>query len=194
MRHWMMLPLTFSCLLAVLRADEIQAESSGVMVIQNDCTAITIGAEGQTLKIVDRRDGRDYAKNTPPSPFARIRKGGKSYAATEAAFANGRLTVKFGDCGVAAVLQVEVRRKHFIVEVISVSPRQLEELVFVDIPVTLTGASHEDFAVCALALNLKTKVRAIPQATSQLWAACQPRFGFIDAKVATLARISPFRG
>jgi len=34
--------------------------------------------------------------------------------------------------------------------------------------------------------NLKTNVRAIPQATSHLWAACYPRFGLAGAKVALI--------
>ena len=69
---------------------------------------------------------------------------------------------------------------------VSVEPEQIDELTFVDLPLTLTGATDEPFAACALALNLKTKVRGIPQATSHLWAACYPRFGFAGAKVALI--------
>ncbi|MFH1922674.1 MAG: hypothetical protein ABIP48_22650, partial [Planctomycetota bacterium] len=88
--------------------------------------------------------------------------------------------------GMKAVLKVTALRRYFVVEVVSVSPEEIEELAFVDFPLTLTGEADEPFAACALALNLKTNVRTLPQATSQLWAACYPRFGFAGAKVALI--------
>ncbi len=164
----------------------VAAESQpvAVMTAENDYAKIAVGANGQNLQFIDRQSGVDYCRQ--PSPFARVSKDGKTYGASKAAYSDGRLTLEFGQSGVTAVLQVEAVKRYFVVEVVSVNPEQIDELAFVDIPLTLSGAMDEPFAACALALNLKTNVRAIPQATSHLWAASYPRFGFAGAKVALI--------
>ena len=154
---------------------------------ENDYATIVVDSNGQILKYMDRRSDANYCRR--PSPFARVRKDGVSYAATKAKFADWAVDSEFGSSGVTAVLRVTAKRRYFVVEVVSVHPEQIDELAFVDIPLTLTGATDEPFAACALALNLKTNVRAIPQATSHLWAASYPRFGFAGAKVG-LDRLS----
>jgi hypothetical protein len=154
------------------------------MTVQNDYLKIAVAAGGQTLHFIDRQSGEDYCRQG--SPLAHLRQDGKTHAATQAAYSDGRLTLEFGQSGVTAVLQVTAMRRYFIVEVVSVNPQQSDELAFVDIPLMLTGATDEPFAACALALNLKTNVRAIPQATSHLWSASYPRFGFAGAKAALI--------
>jgi len=155
-----------------------------VMTTENDHLKIVVEADGQTSHFVDRRNGVDYCRQA--SPFARVRKDGQSFAATRAAYSDGRLTLEFGQSGVMVVLQVKAEKQYFVVEVVSVAPEEIDELAFVDIPLTLTGSTDEQFAACALALNLKTNVRTIPQATSHLWAACYPRFGLAGSKVALI--------
>lgn len=155
-----------------------------VMTVENDYARIAVATSGQILHFTDRQNGVDYCRQG--SPFALVKKDSKSYAATKATYSDGRLTLEFGQSGVTAVLRVKPLKRYFVVEVISVAPEQIDEFAFVDIPLTITGAMGEPFAACALALNLKTNVRAIPQATSHLWAASYPRFGFAGAKMALI--------
>ena len=184
MRPWKTL-VSLICVFALaLQLTAAEAQPVPVMTVENDYLKIVVAANGHALHFVDRRDGVDYCRQV--SPFARVKKDGQSFAATQAAYSDGRLTLEFGQSGVTAVLQVETAKQYFVVEVVSVTPDEIDELAFVDIPLTLTGATDESFAACALALNLKTNVRTIPQATSHLWAACYPRFGFAGAKVALI--------
>ncbi|NQT40471.1 MAG: hypothetical protein HQ581_23455, partial [Planctomycetes bacterium] len=185
MRPWKTLVVLVCGIASVLPSVAAETpQPPAVMTVENDYLKIAVAASGQTLHFIDRRSGVDYCR--PALPFARVRKDGKTYAATKAAYSSGRLTLEFGPSGVTAVLQVKASKTYFVMEVVSVNPEQIDELAFVDIPLTLTGATDEPLAACALALNLKTNVRAIPQATSHLWAASYPRFGFAGAKVALI--------
>jgi hypothetical protein len=157
-----------------------------VMAVQNDSAKLAIDDNAQIVEFVDLGSGTDYRRKPSPGPFAIVKIDGKSQGATKAACESGRLTLGFGESNVTVELQIKAMPHHFLVEVISVSTEEIDELAFVSLPVSLTGAMDEPFAACALALNLKTKVRAIPQATSHLWAACYPRFGFVGAKVALI--------
>ncbi|NQT11972.1 MAG: hypothetical protein HQ582_04430 [Planctomycetes bacterium] len=186
MQPWKILAFAICCATPIPESTAADAQPAPVMTVENDYATIAVGPAGQNLSFTDRGSRVDYQRKGAPSPFARVRKDAKSFAATKAAYSDGRLTLEFGQSGVTAVLQVTALARYFVVEVVSVTPEQIEELVFVEVPLTLTGAADEPLAACALALNLQTKVRGIPQATSQLWAACYPRFGFAGAKVALI--------
>ena len=164
----------------------VWAQPAAVMTVENDCARLAVGANGQVIQFVDRGSGTDYCRKPSAGPFAVVKLGGKEYPATEAKHERGRLALKFGASGVELELTIEAMPRYFVVEVVSVSTEKMDELVFVSLPVSLTGAIGEPFAACALALNLKTNVRTIPQATSRLWAACYPRFGFVGAKAALI--------
>ena len=184
MRPWKILVPLICGVASGLPCAAAETQPVAAMTAQNDYAKIAVAANGQIVQFIDRRSGVDYCRKA--SPFARVKKEGKTCAATKAEYSNGRLTLEFGQIGVTAVLQVEAAKRYFAVEVVSVDPQGIDELAFVDVPLTLTGAPGEPFAACALALNLKTNVRAIPQATSHLWAASYPRFGFAGAKVALI--------
>ena len=184
MRPWKTFMSVTWCAALALPCGAAETQPAAVMTVENDYTKIAVAANGQTLHFIDRQSGTDYCR--PASAFASIRKDGKNHPATKASYSDGRLTLEFGESGVTAVVQVKALKRHFVVQVVSVDPEQIDELAFVNVPLTLTGALEEPFAGCALALNLKTRVRTIPQATSLLWAACYPRFGFSGAQVALI--------
>ncbi|MBM4046232.1 MAG: hypothetical protein FJ279_14060, partial [Planctomycetes bacterium] len=182
--------LVVFCVAAILLGNGAalaQIQTEAAMSIENEYARYVIGADGANLRFVDRRTGQDYCAQTPRSPFARVRKEGKEFGASAATFADGLLTAKFRDSGVTATIKVTAERHYFVFEVVSVSGDGVEELVFVDIPLTLKGQLDEPFAASALALNLKTSVAGIPGRSSRLRAACYPRFGFTGAKVALVA-------
>ena len=146
----------------------------------------SVGADGRSLRLADKRDGRDYCDPAHP-PFARVTKTGKAYPASTVSFADGVLNVQFDDSGVKAVIRPIAKSTYLIFEVVSVTGEGVENLTFADIPLTLKGAPQEPFAACALALNLRTNVAALPRPTSRLQAICYPRFGLAGAKVALIA-------
>ncbi len=85
------------------------------------------------------------------------------------------------------MLKVTAHAQHLVLEVVSVTGEQVEELTFIDLPLSLRGTPQEPFAACALALNLLTDVHELPCPGSRLRAFCYPRFGMAGAKVALVA-------
>jgi hypothetical protein len=155
------------------------------MTLTTDSIRLVIDSAGRTAVFADTA-GTNYAA-TPLAPFARVTKAGKACAATGARLADGVLRLEFAEAGASADLRLSPGTGTILIEVVALTGDGIEELAFVDIPLTLKGTPGESLAACCLALNLQTKVRDIPQASSHLWAACYPRFGFVGAKAALIA-------
>ncbi|NOX56258.1 MAG: hypothetical protein GXP27_17800 [Planctomycetes bacterium] len=160
------------------------AEPKPVAAVENDYARIAVDAKGHITSFLDRRTGRNYSQSG--IPLAYVRKGGQQQPVSKVSYADGRLELAFGQSGVTAVLKVTAHERYFVVEVVSVQPEEIDELVFVNIALRSTGAETEPFAACAVALNLRTNVAGIPQPMRHLWAAAYPRFGLAGAKVAII--------
>ena len=183
--------------------------------IENEYTRYIIGSDGTNLHFIDKRTDTDYCVREPKSSFARVTKAGQEFNASEASYdiriggrvreggvghsdtdcphlppnpppEYGRITVRFGESGVSAAIGVATKERYFVFEVLSVTCESVDELAFVELPLTLDETSEDAFAGCALALNLQTNVPELPRANSRLRAMCYPRFGFIGAKVALI--------
>lgn len=146
-----------------------------------------IGPDARSVAFVDKQTEVNHCGGDPKASIAHVKKAGRWYDATSARFGDGQLFLTFGDSNVTAVLKGVVHPQHLVVEVVSVAGEGVEEMTFVDIPLALKGSSNEPFAACALALNLRTNVRAMPRPSSRLQATCYPKFGLIGAKVAIVA-------
>ncbi len=168
----------------VLAASVGQAQTWSV---ENPCVQIVVGPDARVQHFTDRATGRDFVGASGAAPIARVKKAGRVFEATAAAADNGRLRLTFGDSGVEAVLAATAHPQHLVFEVVSVAGEGVEEFAFVDIRLALQGTPDEPFAACALALNLKTNVAAIPMPASRLTAVCYPRFGMVGAEVAIVA-------
>lgn len=170
----------------------LHAQPATVLSVQTDEAVLAIGADATVQRFADRRTGATVCAQPGTSPLARLTKEGKEYPATAAAVSDGVLAVQFGEAGVTARLEVTAGKHHLILGVQGISPEAgVSRLVFLDLPLVLKGDPSEPFAAGALALNLQTQVRTIPQASTHLWAACYPRFGFAGAKVALVACPQP---
>ena len=170
--------------LGMAGALQARAAEGDQIEFQNDLLRIVIGHGGQNLHFVDKQSGDDYCLPSPLSHFARIRKGGQEYSASQASYAGGQLALQFGQSQASALLKVVTEKRYFILEVLSVSDPQVEEFTFFDLPLALKGTEEERFAACALALNLQTNVPELPRPASRLRALCYPRFGFAGARAA----------
>ncbi|MBI2190604.1 MAG: hypothetical protein HYU36_01300 [Planctomycetes bacterium] len=154
---------------------------------QNDCLEYVISPEGKNLHFIDRRTGCDYLQADPPSPFARVKKGGQDHDSGKVCAAGSSLAVEFPSAGVRAEFRVLTRPRYFILEVASLTGESVEELLFGHVPLALQGCPDEPFAACALALNLQTNVPGLPGPSRLLRALCYPRFGFAGAQAALVA-------
>jgi hypothetical protein len=95
--------------------------------------------------------------------------------------------LQFSGAGAEAMLRINIKDDYLVFEVESVKGTNVDEFIFANVPLNLTGSSNETFAACALALNLQTLVREFPQPSARLEASCFPRFGLVGAKVAIAA-------
>ncbi len=154
-------------------------------VIENDLIRLEVSPDGLGLRFVDKATGTDYCR-AEQSPFARISKDGRSFAASEVRSSSGGIRVRFGDAKVEAVLRATAVKRYIVLEVVSLSGDGVEQLTFVDVPLRLKGQPDEPFAACALALNLRTYVSPLPGPAGALSASCMRRVGFAGAKAALI--------
>ncbi len=162
------------------------AEPDAVCTLENDYLKYVIGKDGRNFQFADKQTGTDCCARQPGAGFARVKVGGKYHQASSARLADGRLAVEFGPSGVRAVLEPTVHKHYLVLEVVACEGEGVEELVLVDVPLTLQGSPEEPFAACALALNLRTNVAELPRANTRLRATCYARFGLAGAKVAII--------
>ncbi|MDI6827605.1 MAG: hypothetical protein QME62_03865 [Armatimonadota bacterium] len=152
--------------------------------MKNKYAIFSIGADAKSVRLVDKRTGKDYSAQQ--TAFAYIRMAGKVYGARAISSANGRIAIKFGDSGIRAVLRAESKERYFTLEVESLSGKA-DEFTFIDVQLTPSFKGKDPLAACAMALNLKTNVLEIPGANTRLRAMCYSKFGFEGAKIAIVA-------
>ena len=162
---------------------------AGAWAFENQHFKYVVGPDGRNLQFIDKQTGRDHCSGNGKMPMARLKKAGKTHDATSARYNEGQLSLSFGDSGVQAVLKAIIHPQHIVWEVVSVTGEGIEEFTLLDITLALSGT--EPFAVCTLALNIRTRVFDFPQPTSHIWATCYPKFGMVSAKVAIIAAPRP---
>ncbi|MGC8668295.1 MAG: hypothetical protein ACP5VE_09295 [Chthonomonadales bacterium] len=148
---------------------------------------LTMAADGTVTSFRDRKTGVDYLAHAGgPVPLARITLGRRSVPVTSLVASGPVWRLSFADTGFTAVLKAVSLGDYGTLEVLS-TRGQATELQFLDLPLTLKGVPDEPFAVCALALNLRTNVPELPMPSSRVHAQCTARFGMVGAKVALIA-------
>ena len=145
---------------------------------------LSISPDGTVSSFAGRSDAHNYVR--PGTPFAEALVNGKLVPSTHAVLRDGLLTLDFGSTEVHAALRLEARSTYIKITVESASGAGLQELSFINVPLTLKGDVGESFTACALALNLQTNVPELPRPNSRLHAICYPKFGFTGAAVALI--------
>ena len=164
MQPWNTVLAVVGCLIFVLLPAAEAAQPEPLLTIENDYARLAFGTTGKRLSSSTALAARTIAARVRRRRWRGVKLDGKVHAATKAAIQDGHLALEFGDSGVSAVIQITAKSRYFVVEVVSVSTEKIEELAFVDLPLSPSAAApNEPFAACALALNLKTNVRAIPR-------------------------------
>jgi hypothetical protein len=153
------------------------------IVLENQCIRYVISSDGKNVHFVDKQTGKDFVVG---GPSARVKKEGKYYEASSALYRDGILEIDFGPAGVQAKVGVTVKDRYFILRVQDVAGTGVEELEFCNIQLNWKGEAADSMAGCVLALNLRTKVDAMPGAMRELRASCVSRFGFAGAEAAVI--------
>lgn len=183
---------------AMLMSFSAQAASGGSgmdIVFETDFARLAVAPDGRAVRVEDKATGKNYAVE-PAVPFASVTVNGKSCPAesvvrrstiAQEGKRDVRLEVTFGGCGVTATIGVASCKTHIVFTVLDVKGEGVEELTFADFQTTLTRDLNYPFAVCALALNLRTDVHEIPGPNSRMRAICCGKFGIKGAKAALIA-------
>lgn len=178
-------------LAALFLALGVGADAARPIVFETATFRYVLAPDARNVAFVDRATGTNHLRAGEASTCGAIRTAGKRWPATSASLARGRLTLRFGESGVRAVLRTETGPEYVAFRVESVDGWEVEELTFLNIPLSLQGSPEESFGACALALNLFTRVDALPALQSELKASCEKKFGPVGAKAAIVAAPMP---
>ncbi len=117
---------------------------------------------------------------------ASIIKAGRKYPATFARGTQDGLELGFGESGATARLAFRVCPHYFVAEVRQVSDPDVEEILFLDIPLQADRLQAQALAACALALNIRTKVEGFPGDQNRLSARAFRALAFTGARAAVM--------
>ncbi len=161
------------------------------LIFTNNTLKLGIGEDATLQLFADCRNNRNYAATSPRAAFAAIRQGDRTIPASSARLTDEGLALAFAPAAAQVVLRVRSAGLYFVIEVAEVRGDAVEELVFMEAPLTLKGSLDEPFAACALALNLATNVPGLPGLSHALHATCSRRFGLVGARVALIGCATP---
>jgi len=166
--------------------------TEGELVFQAEAFRYVIGRDGANRHFIDRRTGADHYPGAATSSFATINKQGRQYPGAVTHYREGKLTLQFGDSGSAAVIGVDSRRGYLAFEVLELSnPADITDLSLLNLKLDLKGEPGEPFAACAVELNIQTFNSTIPGYNNRLHVYCNPKDGFLGAKVAVIGCPGP---
>jgi len=157
------------------------------VILETSTFRYSIADNGRNLAFEVLAHCTNYLRSGDETPCALAVVAGQRHAATRVVSGSGRLRLGFGETGVEVELKVETRPAYVALTVESITGGTVEALTFVNVPLSLRGSPEEPFGACALALNLITRVDALPALQSELKATCDRKFGLLGAKVALAA-------
>lgn len=168
-------------------------------IFQNDLVTLGISAGGRLTTFTCKQSGVNYAAHTPPFPILTARLRGIDSPVHSVSREGDQLHVQFLDPDVRATLRITPRREHFLLEIVSIEPSDVDTLL-IDLPLrrlnTAAGAFNatydDDFGACLFGTTLSSTNRGYDRGPEVrvLGASCP---GVRDIRNAKLALIgAPF--
>lgn len=168
-------------------------------IFENDLVTLGISAGGRLTTFTCKQSGVNYAALTPPFPILTARLRGIDSPVHSVSREGDQLHVQFLDPDVRATLRITPRKQHFLIEVISIDPGDVETVRF-DLPLKrLEKAAHafnatydDEFGACLFGTTLSSTNRGYDRGPEVrvLGASCP---GIRDIRNAKLALIgAPF--
>lgn len=161
--------------------------AAAAVVIETDTFRWELGADAKSQRLVDKATGADCLAPEGVAPFSRVRKGTQAIDATEAVLEGDVLRVCYGGPEIEVTFRITGHTGYVVLGVTAISDDAIDELVLLDVPLSLAGTLEEPFAACALALDLQTNVLEIPGPNKHLRAMAHKKFGIVGAEVAIVA-------
>jgi len=146
-----------------------------------------IDSRGRNAVFEEKSTGNDYLARDGKTPCAVVVREGTNHPCERAGIQDDFLRLSFPGANLDVRVRVIEEQESLRFQVEDVSHQDFHELRFLNIPLHLDGMPEESFAACVLALNLKTRVEALPGPQKSLQASCYPRIGCAGAEAALLA-------
>ena len=179
-------------------------EEGNVILIENDHARLILSKDGQTRAFLDKKTGTDYLDHSIPVHFMTARRGNVEYGSSGLVRAGNLITVEFGGSGIVASVRIGAKRAYFTIEVVSVNQNTLDELIIVDLPLTISErvarvqekrehsetinvGRNDNFGVSVMSVNLNTESKTVRYEPAAFRSTCYPRFGLEGAKAAIVA-------
>ncbi|MDD4871533.1 MAG: hypothetical protein PHR77_13330 [Kiritimatiellae bacterium] len=179
-------------------------DEGDAIVIENQSACLTVGKDGITRGFKDARNNTEYLDLRSPVYFMSVRRGTVEFGSSRISKQGNDLNVKFGGSGIEARVRVGVKKGYFTFEVISVNQSNLDELIVIDLPLTISErvprvqepsehsetiniCRNDQFGVCLASVNLIAHSRTTRYEPAAFRSSCYTRFGMVGAKVALLA-------
>jgi hypothetical protein len=162
------------------------AEPAGNHSFENEYARLTLNEAGAVVGLTDKQSAVDYVDHAKGDGLAYIYIEGKAHRSTRAVRSGDGVRLTFGETGATADLKITSNPRHFVIELVAVTAEAAQLIDLVQLPLTLKGDPAEPVAACAMALNLRTNVHALPQPAARLQATAYAKLGFVGAKVAII--------
>lgn len=156
------------------------------VVLGNRHFRYAISATGQNLEFVDLGRGKNLLRTGTESRCAQVRVGGRLFPVSRVTRDGEHLALEFEGSGVVARVRTEGTEAGVVLTVEEVRG-ECDSLRFLDVPLELVGRPEEPFAACALGLNLRVRIDALPALQRDLQASVESKYGTTGAKVAIVA-------
>lgn len=161
----------------------VAAQPSGGFSFETEFARLSLDATGTVTALADKQSGTDRVDRSGGGKLAFARVKGQSHPVTGLVKDGDRLRLSFAGTDVSADLRLAAHGSYFVIELVHASG-SADSIDLVQLPLTLKGDPSEPLAACALALNLRTNVHALPQPVGRLQATAYAKLGFAGAKVA----------
>ncbi len=186
--HARRLPYIIISLLLLLGAQpNCNADDSQSIILENSLFRYVIGTNGWNQAFIDLATGTNYSRTDSSAPCAIAWKSGQSHVATSARRQDGRILIRFDKLDTELSLKAVVHPTFVVFSVESVTGEQPDKVWFINVLLNVEGKPGEAFGGCALALNLKTRVDALPALQRDLRATAEQDLGLAGARAALVA-------
>ncbi len=161
------------------------------VTLENDLARLFLDARGRAVGLVDRATGKDHGAPTP-ARFVTVTKGGVAEQASACHREGDRLVFTTARSGITAAVQVTVKPRYFVLELVEVSDPAVEAVVFGGLAVDLAEnmspsvawASDGQFAAAVVPLNLQVEVGLRGGSYPAFAPRCERQYGVTGARIA----------
>lgn len=167
--------------------------SKPAVVLENKLTRLSLDSRARVIGLVDKATGKNHCSQ-PSTDFVSLRKAGSSYRPSACTYKDGKLNFIFGRSGITAEVKVTNKDRYFVLELLSVSDPEIEEVVLGSVATdgtkrlsaSVAWASDGAFATAVVPLNLQVEagLRRGPQTVFA--PRCVRRYGLKGARIALL--------